>query len=206
MRDGLSSENLNQLERAAHLSTGIGARLEISHMLSEALEAMNAVTRHAQAVMKGGKPVRLVAFNKTQSANWALPWHQDRVIAIKHKAEMAGYHNWTQKSGIWHCEPPVNILAQMMFVRIHFDDTDKENGCLELSTGSHKYGKIDSGNIEKVVTECPREVCAAKRGDILFVKALTLHRSKESHSTAPRRALRVDYAKHALPPPLDWTY
>ena len=52
----------------------------------------------------------------------------------------------------------------------------------------------------------PVEICDARRGDLLFVKALALHRS--SSSSAPsgghRRALRIDYSSEELPFPLEW--
>ena len=68
-------------------------------------------------------PVRTVSFNKSQRANWGVPWHQDRVIAVNDKVETEGYRNWTKKSGTWHCEPPLSVLENMLFVRVHLDDT-----------------------------------------------------------------------------------
>lgn len=164
------------------------------------------VTQLAASLLKSAKPVRCITFNKTQGMNWALPWHQDRVIAVDNKTPQAGYTNWSQKSGIWHCEPPVSVLNNMIFARIHLNDTDEENGCLELSLGSHKRGKMLSKDIAAVISELPTELCKANRGDVLFVKALTLHRSKVSRSNRPRKAVRVDYANGTLPDSLKWAF
>jgi len=136
--------------------------------------------------------------------NWALPWHQDRVIAVNTKIDHNGYINWSQKSGIWHCEPPTDLLDNMFFARVHFDDCQEDNGCLQVALKSHKYGKILATDIYKTIATLDKELCSAKRGDILFVKALTLHRSLSSQSSLPRRALRIDYSATTLPSPLRW--
>jgi hypothetical protein len=39
---------------------------------------------------------------------------------------------------------------------------------------------------------------------VLFAKALILHRSAPSRTSAPRRAVRIDYCADDLPPPLAW--
>ena len=31
------------------------------------------------------RPVRVIAFNKTEGNNWTLPWHQDRVVALRER-------------------------------------------------------------------------------------------------------------------------
>jgi len=142
--------------------------------------------------------------NKSMNKNWALPWHQDRVIAVNTKIDHNGYINWSQKSGIWHCEPPTDLLDNMFFARVHFDDCQEDNGCLQVALKSHKYGKILATDIYKTIATLDKELCSAKRGDILFVKALTLHRSLSSQSSLPRRALRIDYSATTLPSPLRW--
>lgn len=85
------------------------------------------------------QPVRVLSFDKSPDAI-GVPWHQDRVIAVKEKADAPGVSNWSKKPGIWHCEPPADILDQMLFVRVHFDRTDAENGAMEIARASHKAG------------------------------------------------------------------
>ena len=50
------------------------------------------------------------------------------------------------------------------------------------------------------------KVWRGRRGDVLFVKALTLHRSRSSARQTGRRTLRIDYCAGRLPPPLAWAF
>ena len=135
-----------------------------------------------------------------------MPWHQDRVIAVKEKHDIEGFGAWTKKAGVWHTEPPIKILENMVFIRIHLDDCSAQNGALELALGSHKYGRIRSEDAVGIVQKLPQDICDAQRGDVLIAKALTLHRSYKSTSLSRRRALRIDYCSAALPQPLDWGF
>ncbi len=151
-------------------------------------------------------PVRLVAFNKSSDANWGVPWHQDRVIAVAQMVECTGYGNWVSKGGFWHCEPPLKLLARMLFVRIHIDPCDELNGAMEVALGSHKLGFVAASSAGSAAETLPTELCKADPGDVLIVKALTLHRSRAAAQPSSRRALRVDYANRCdLDPRLQWS-
>ena len=143
-------------------------------------------------------PLRAVGFNKSKEANWSLPWHQDRVVAMPHKTDNSDFKNWSRKSGIWHCEPPAEILAQIAFAYIAFDDISGGSGGLEIAEDTHRYGAIPEAEInarvETSVTACPDMVT----GQALLVSALTLHRSAPIKVTANRRALRIDFGTPAL--------
>ena len=149
-------------------------------------------------------PVRIVTFDKTADQNWQLPWHQDRVISVKAKKEVTGYTNWSRKSGLWHCEPPLKILNDMLAVRIHLDNSTAETGAIEILKGSHKYGKVYADKTPNIIGKCESIMCEAKTGDILIMKMLTLHRSQASKRDATRRAIRVDYSSEDLPASLEW--
>jgi len=206
LRSALNEQELESLENNSNFIGKVGNRPQWSKSICETIDASSKLGGLANGLMHKAKPVRLISFNKTIDVNWSLPWHQDRVIAVTKKVDIKGFSNWTQKTGIWHCEPPTEILEKMMFARIHLDDSNQMNGCLELSLGSHKLGKLKSNDIKTVAEKLPTETCIARRGDILFVKALTLHRSKASTSALPRRAFRVDYANMDLETPLEWAY
>lgn len=169
-----------------------------------ALNGLAEVDALAAQLLPGARPVRVIAFNKTESSNWTLPWHQDRVVALRERIERPGFTNWTNKAGIWHAEPPIELLERMLFARIHLDPTDAENGCLQLALGTHTRGKIAAADADAVASASPIEDCIAQRGDLLFAKALTLHRSSPSRTNAGRRAIRIDYCADSLPQPLEW--
>ncbi|MEP3655859.1 MAG: phytanoyl-CoA dioxygenase family protein [Litorimonas sp.] len=143
-------------------------------------------------------PLRAVGFNKSSDSNWSLPWHQDRVIAVPHKTDAPEFKNWSRKSGVWHCEPPAFVLAQIAFAYIVFDDVKDGMGGLELAERSHRHGIVPEKNIAKFVNlskiVCPSMVT----GDVLLVSAMTLHRSALIKTDMRRRALRVDFGATAL--------
>lgn len=184
----------------------MGSRLTWTAELLEAAGPSSELNAIAQTILKDSKPVRIVSFNKTSEVNWSLPWHQDRVIAVKNKHENLGFTKWSRKSEKWHCEPPAEILERMIFARIHLDHSNETNGCLEISAGSHKLGKLRSKDIGDMIVNLPIETCVAERGDVLFVKALTVHRSATSRSSSSRNAIRIDFSNSDLPPPLEWHY
>ncbi|MCB1356851.1 MAG: phytanoyl-CoA dioxygenase family protein [Maritimibacter sp.] len=168
------------------------------------MSADGALLRAVRRLAPEAVPVRIVAFNKSESANWGVPWHQDRVIAVAGRAEVAGYRNWTRKSGTWHCEPPLSALDDMLFVRVHLDDTDGSNGAMQIAVGSHAGGIVLSATAEQVANTYPVETCDAKRGDVLILKMLTLHASSPARVQSGRRVLRIDFASRDLPAPLSW--
>ena len=180
-----------------------GARIDAAHPLFQAV-ARSALSQRLAAIWPGMRPVRLVAFNKTETVNWGVPWHQDRVIAVRERAEAPGFGQWSQKAGAWHCEPPTELLRQMIFTRIHLDDSTVENGAMEIAPGSHRFGLVAAEDAARIAGEHAAEPTIGQAGDVLALSMLTLHRSGKSVSDAPRRALRVDYAAEDLPPPLNW--
>ncbi|EBA13005.1 phytanoyl-CoA dioxygenase family protein [Roseobacter sp. CCS2] len=197
LRDGELS-SLDQISTSANMP---GSRKQLDNPTSTAL---SSVTGHIRGLDQRMSPVRLVAFDKTATSNWGLPWHQDRVIAVNQKHDVPGYGNWSCKKGVWHCEPPVSLLKEMLFVRVHLDDTSEEDGAMEIALGSHRDGKVMADQSQAVADRYPKHVCPAQRGDILILDMLTLHRSLPATVPSTRRTLRIDYAAVDLPPPLAW--
>ena len=154
--------------------------------------------------MPGAFPTRVVSFNKTATQNWGVPWHQDRVIAVDAKRDHANFDNWSQKEGVWHCEPPLSVLDKMLFLRIHLDDDTDVNGAMQIAKGSHVRGRIAANETETIATQHETEICKGSRGDVLVLKMLTLHRSSPAVTKCVRRVLRVDYANSKLPVPMCW--
>lgn len=124
-----------------------------------------------------------------------MPWHQDRVVIMAERNDDPAYTHWSKKDGVWHCEPPVTELNQMAFAYIALDAIPAAAGGLEIAEGTHRYGKILAQNIETLVDNAILSTPALNAGDILFVHALTLHRSSVLKCTQERRALRLDFCR-----------
>ena len=206
LRGAISDADLSLFETASSDNSAAGQRLGPSSALSTALSPKSSLLHAVRRLRPGAHPVRVVAFDKSATANWGVPWHQDRVIAVADKADVTGFGNWTKKAGTWHCEPPKSVLENMLFVRVHIDDSQPSNGAMEIALGSHAEGIIASDKAAEVAAQYPTEKCDAKRGDVLVLKMLTLHASKPAQVHSRRRVLRVDFSSESLPRPLNWAH
>ncbi len=200
LRGALSEANLQAFDQAASTTDQPGKRLSIHTTFGRS----NPLTKLINQVFPNQRPVRAVTFNKSESANWGVPWHQDRIIAVKARHDLPFYSNWSQKAGIWHCEPPVDVLSGMLFVRVHLDPNEATSGPMEIAVGSHNAGLVLSSAATETALAYPQETCLAARGDILILHMLTLHRSLPAKNATSRRTLRVDFSAEILPPPLEW--
>lgn len=95
--------------------------------------------------------VRGILFDKHPTANWKVFWHQDLTVAVREKADVPGYGPWSSKAGFPHVQPPVEILEQMIAVRVHLDPCGPENGPLRVIPGSHRRGRLGPAEIEGCV-------------------------------------------------------
>jgi len=203
-RNALNTTDITLLNKACLSEKLHGDRINWNSHQASMLRKVANLHGLFEGLLPSAKPVRALVFNKSTDTNWVVPWHQDRVIAVKDRQDVEGYTNWTKKSGIWHVEPPAHILEKMIFARVHLEDNTEENGCMEIALGSHRHGKIPTEIHAKIVSSLQTEMCIAKKGDVLIVKALTLHRSQASNSDKTRKTLRVDYSNQELPLPLQW--
>jgi hypothetical protein len=150
------------------------------------------------------KPVRVLFFDKTPQANWSVPWHQDRAIAVKERIQVEGYGPWSIKNGVVHVEPPVTVLDKMVTLRVFVDDCGEDSGPLEVIVGSHRRGRVPAKDVLEIAHRSEIFVATGRMGDVLIMKTLAIHRSNRAASPAHRRVLHVDYAPFDLPKPLEW--
>ena len=148
--------------------------------------------------------VRSILFNKSDEANWQVAWHQDLAIAVQKREELDGFVSWSEKEGIPHVQPPVEILNRMLNVRIHLDAADNSNGALWVSPGSHRLGRLPASEAADTATRLGKRLCAVAAGDALLFRPLTLHASRKVLSNRPRRVVHLEFAGVSLPTPLVW--
>jgi ectoine hydroxylase-related dioxygenase (phytanoyl-CoA dioxygenase family) len=149
-------------------------------------------------------PVRATLFDKTDAANWKVPWHQDVTIAVNERKDVDGYGPWSIKEGVTHVQPPTLVLERMVTVRIHLDPCPQSNGALRVMPGSHKLGRIDQNTAPKFVSEEEAIVCELEAGEALVLRPLLLHASSASTNPAHRRVLHFDFAFGNLAGDLEW--
>lgn len=204
LRGVLGADDLAILDGAFSDTTKVGQRLAPNSTVWKILGKNGAVADTLKHVIPNAFPTRVVSFSKTATQNWSVPWHQDRVIAVAAKCDHPDFGNWSQKEGIWHCEPPLSVLDEMLFLRIHLDDDADGNGAMQIAVGSHVHGRIAANDAETIAAQYETEICKGARGDVLVLKMLTHHRSPPAETKGMRRVLRVDYASRELPVPMCW--
>lgn len=148
--------------------------------------------------------VRAIFFDKTADANWKVAWHQDRTIAVRERRTVPGFGPWSVKAGVIDVEPPVDVLAQMVTLRVHLDETDKSNGPLRVIPGSHRWGRLDADVIAERRRAVGEVVCCVPRGGVMVMKPLLLHASAPATTPRHRRVVHLEFAAFPLPGGLAW--
>ncbi|WP_404336218.1 phytanoyl-CoA dioxygenase family protein [Sphingomonas sp. MMS12-HWE2-04] len=173
-----------------------GVRLHGLPALADLLGADGAIGgAAAQAIGAGARPVRAILFDKRETANWALGWHQDRTVAVAARRTVPGYGPWTVKRGIVH----VALLENMVTLRVHLDPVDACNAPLLIAPGSHR-ALVPEGKIAAEVARCGIATCPAARGDVWLYATPILHASERARAPARRRrVLQIDYSTARLP-------
>jgi hypothetical protein len=149
-------------------------------------------------------PINALFFDKPPAANWKVPGHQDLMMPVAAEVPTEpGFSGWTTKAGVPHVEPPSEVLAKLVALRIHFDDATVDNGALAVVPGSHLRGKLRDSELAALR---PDEFvpCEAAAGDVLLMKPLVVHRSSPAVSPSHRRVLHVVYAGDAPGRELRW--
>ena len=150
------------------------------------------------------QPVRGIYFDKSPETNWMVTWHQDLTLAVRNRIDLPGFGPWSVKQGVPHVQPPVDLLEQMLTIRLHLDDSDEANGALRVIPGSHQLGRLSADAIDRLQNENSPTVCCVAAGDALLMKPLLLHSSARSHNESHRRVIHIEYAAFALPGGLQW--
>lgn len=149
-------------------------------------------------------PVRGILFDKVPGANWHVGWHQDQVIPVAERKEVAGFAAWSVKQGVRHVRPPAPILERMLTLRVHLDDCIRDNGALKVIPGSHKLRLLSNEQIQDIVARVGPIMCEARRGTVLVMRPLLLHASAPSMAPSHRRVIHLEFAADPLPGGLQW--
>jgi ectoine hydroxylase-related dioxygenase (phytanoyl-CoA dioxygenase family) len=186
-----------------------GARGGIRHLLdltSVCDLARSAPVRAVAESLLGPEcvAVRGILFDKTPDANWKVIWHQDLTIAVRERRDVPGFGPWTEKDGVPHVQPTVDVLERMVAVRVHLDDCGLENGPVRLIPGSHRAGRLSAEAVDAWKARGSIVDCVVARGGILAFQPLTLHASSPATTPAHRRVVHLEFATGALPHGLFW--
>jgi hypothetical protein len=74
------------------------------NLLSIPIIRQLATSKRVREVMEAvlGPKCFAIIFNKTQSANWKVVWHQDVTVSVRERRDVDGFSSWTMKDGVLH--------------------------------------------------------------------------------------------------------
>lgn len=146
--------------------------------------------------------VKSIYFDKPETSNWYVAYHQDLTISVDKKMEIEGFGPWTVKQNQFAVQPPLEILENVFTIRIHLDDTDEHNGALKVIPGSHTKNiyrpETIDWSVEKEVS------CVVPKGGIMIMKPLLLHSSGRTTNNKKRRVIHIEFTNQELPVELKW--
>jgi ectoine hydroxylase-related dioxygenase (phytanoyl-CoA dioxygenase family) len=147
--------------------------------------------------------VRGIFFNKTQSTNWKVVWHQDLTISVRERREVDGFGPWSMKDEVLHVQPPAEVMGGMLAIRLHLDESGPDNGPLRVIAGSHKKGRLSADDVARQRKEAA-VICCVPKGGALLMRPLLLHASSACLVPNPRRVIHLEFAATELPQGLEW--
>jgi ectoine hydroxylase-related dioxygenase (phytanoyl-CoA dioxygenase family) len=147
--------------------------------------------------------VKSIYFDKPETSNWYVSYHQDLTISVDKKLELENFGPWTTKQNQFAVQPPIDILESNFTIRIHLDDTDGNNGALKVIPTSH-LKKIYRPETINWTTET-ETTCNVMKGGIMIMKPLLLHSSNRTTNNKKRRVIHIEFSNQELPNGLKWS-
>jgi hypothetical protein len=74
---------------------------------------------------------------------------------------------WSVKDGLTFVQPPSEVLAQMLALRLQIEASDKSDGALRVIPGSHRNGKLNDAEIDDFRSTEPEISCNVEQGGVL---------------------------------------
>jgi ectoine hydroxylase-related dioxygenase (phytanoyl-CoA dioxygenase family) len=148
-------------------------------------------------------PFKATLFDKSPDTNWLITWHQDTALPLRERIETPAWGPWSTKEGVVYAHAPASALEEVVALRLHLDDSTKDNGPLRIIPGTHRKGILTDPEVEVIVANNMAVTCLAPKGGVIVMHPLIIHASSKSQSDKPRRVLHIEYAtRDAVAAPL----
>jgi ectoine hydroxylase-related dioxygenase (phytanoyl-CoA dioxygenase family) len=195
----LGHEYLDRLLEEINALAPRRSRAGVRHALGlapvAALAQRTELIEMAQKVLgPNAFPFRATFFDKSPQSNWLVVWHQDTALPLKTRLELPGWGPWSMKDGIHYAHAPSSTLAQVLALRIHFDDSTASNGPLRVLPGTHTLGVLSDDTVHEIAHRTTPFDCVVPKGGIVAMRPLLIHASSKSQTEIPRRVLHIEYA------------
>jgi ectoine hydroxylase-related dioxygenase (phytanoyl-CoA dioxygenase family) len=197
---------VSDIEQSANLKTNSGIRHLHKKLpiIADYLNSAEFQKKSQNFLPAGASLVRAILFNKSPESNWYVTWHQDKTVSVSKQFDTTGWRAWSVKEGTLHVQPPLEVLEEMVTIRVHLDATPKENACLKVIPGSHKLGLLSPAQISDIVAKNEAHYCEANKGAALIMRPHLLHASSKSIIPGKRRVLHFEFSHWQLPDDIYW--
>jgi hypothetical protein len=138
-------------------------------------------------------PFRATLFEKSETTNWLVPWHQDTALPLKERNSFSDWKGWSEKAGILYAQAPFWALKRVVALRLHLDKTTQENGALRVIPGSHESGVLSHTVISQITKMSKTVICEVEQGGVMSMSPLLIHASSKMSIDQPRRVLHIEY-------------
>lgn len=202
-------ETINQVDTSKDTFRKSSDLFAIRQFLKEVPETQNLIFNESlkkvisEIFGKNYFVIKSIYFDKPETSNWYVSYHQDLTISVDKKIELDNFKFWTTKQNQFAVQPPIEILENIYTIRIHLDDTDENNGALKVIEKSHLKKVYRPENIDWTTEK--ETTCNIKKGGIMIMKPLTLHSSSRTTNNKKRRVIHIEFSDTNLPYELNWS-
>lgn len=154
----------------------------------------------------GHVAVQCTYFEKSAFRNWAVSPHQDLSIPVAKRVEENSLRGWSTKEGSLFVQPPAELLAQLVAVRIHLEPCTSRDGPLRVIPRSHRLGRLCESDVLAVRRTAEEVTCPVDTGDALVMRPLLIHASAKATGTSRRRVLHLLLGPRDPGYGLEWQY
>jgi ectoine hydroxylase-related dioxygenase (phytanoyl-CoA dioxygenase family) len=89
---------------------------------------------------------------------------------------------------------PGAVLATIIALRVHLDDSAETNGPLRVLPGTHTSGVLTHSEIQQIADVVTPVTCAVPAEGVVAMRPLVVHASSKATDDQPRRVLHIEYA------------
>jgi len=139
-------------------------------------------------------PYKAILFDKSEDCNWLVVWHQDRVLPLEEPILDPSFGPWTTKDGLRYAQAPAWALQQIVALRLHLDESTRDNGPLRVIPRSHALGLLEQSEVVRQARKVMPVTCAVPKGGVIAMRPLLIHSSQKSTTSARRRVIHIEYS------------
>jgi len=138
-------------------------------------------------------PYRATLFDKSAASNWLVTWHQDTALPIVARVNNRHWGPWSVKAGVLCAIAPASALSRIVALRVHLDDSTRDNGPLRVLPGTHLRGVLEDSAVHALAAAIAPVECLTPSGAVVAMRPLIVHASSKASGGRPRRVLHIEY-------------